>query len=227
MSIELLAFFTGLFGSVHCVSMCGPLILALPFSGQSLWASVLQRLLYQAGRILMYGFLGLILGLVGQGFNLLGLQQALSLVTGFLLVLAGVSYFIKRNKPNTTATFKPLSLLTKALGKYMNKPYGGFIAGGLNGLLPCGVVYIALAQSVNLTTPVESIKFMLLFGLGTLPLLLITIMSPLFFRRFKAPGMLIPLLFIVAGSFLLMRGLNLDVPFVSHSVNINGTMECK
>jgi hypothetical protein len=226
MSFELLAFFTGLFGSVHCVSMCGPLILALPFSGQSLWVSVLHRLLYQAGRILMYGILGLILGLIGQGFNLLGLQQALSLTTGLLLVLAGMNYFIGGNKQNFI-TSKPLRLLTATLGKYLSKPYGGFIAGGLNGLLPCGMVYIALAQSVNLDTPVESVKFMLLFGLGTLPLLLITILSPLFFRRFRAPGMLVPLLFIVAGCFLVIRGLNLDVPFISHAVDINGTVECK
>lgn len=226
MSVELLAFFTGLLGSVHCVSMCGPLILALPFSGESLWVSIMQRTLYQAGRILMYGVLGLILGLIGQGFNLLGLQQALSLITGLLLVLAGLNYFIGRNKKNFT-TFKPLRLLTATLGKYMSKPYGGFIAGGLNGLLPCGMVYIALAQSVNLDTPVESAKFMLLFGLGTLPLLLITILSPLFFRRFKAPGMLVPLLFIVAGSFLVMRGLNLDVPFISYAVDINGETICK
>src|SRR5688500_4133422 len=117
MSFELLAFLTGLLGSVHCVTMCGPLILALPFSGQSLWFSVLHRLLYQAGRILMYGFLGLIFGMVGRGFNFLGLQQGLSLFTGLLLVLAGLRYFIKGNRRNSIPTFKPFNLLTATLGK--------------------------------------------------------------------------------------------------------------
>ena len=72
MSYQALAFYTGLFGSLHCVAMCGPLILALPFSGQSIWLSVLQRLVYQLGRIMMYGILGLLIVSIGTGFALLG-----------------------------------------------------------------------------------------------------------------------------------------------------------
>jgi hypothetical protein len=228
MSFEALAFFTGLLGSVHCISMCGPLMLAMPFSQQSIWESVLHRLLYQLGRILMYGFLGLIMGLIGQGFNFLGLQQALSLITGFLLVLAGLNYFIKGKRAGKGINkSRAVSFLIKVLGKYLSKPYGGFVAGTLNGLLPCGVVYIALAQSVNLSTPFQSMQAMLLFGLGTLPLLLITALSPLFLRKFKTPGMLVPILFIVAGSFLVARGLNLSIPFVSHTVSATGAEQCQ
>lgn len=227
MSIEALAFFTGLFGSLHCVAMCGPLVLALPFPGQSLWAVILQKLLYQAGRILMYGVLGIAIGSLGSGFSFLGLQQTLSLVTGFLLLLAGVNYFIKgRTAEQNPLVAKVLHKLTALLSRYLSKPYGGFVAGGLNGLLPCGVTYIALAQAINLNTPLESGRFMLFFGMGTVPLLFITAISPLFFKKFKAPRLLIPTLFIIAGSFLMLRGLNLHVPYISHLIDHEATAEC-
>ncbi|MEJ6981239.1 sulfite exporter TauE/SafE family protein [Pedobacter sp. P351] len=228
MSYEALAFFTGLFGSLHCVAMCGPLILALPFSNQSIWTSILHRLLYQAGRILMYGFLGLLIGLIGTGFSLLKMQQTLSLITGILLITAGISHFIKGRKlTNRIFSLKLLPVLTSLLGRYLSKPYGGFIAGALNGILPCGVTYIALAQAINLTTPIEAGRFMLFFGLGTVPLLFATALSPLFFRKLKAPVLLIPILFLLAGSFLMARGLNLSIPYVSHSINLNEPENCK
>lgn len=227
MTFEALAFYTGLFGSLHCVAMCGPLMLALPFSGQAIWFSVLQRLVYQLGRILMYGALGLLMGLIGSGFGLLGLQQALSLATGILLVLAGLNHFIKRK--NTALLFKNsiLPRLTSLLGKYLNKPYGSFVAGALNGILPCGVTYIALAQAVNLTNTLDSGKSMIFFGLGTLPLLFITTLAPLFFRKFKAPAVLVPLLFLIAGSFLVARGLNVNIPYISHAINIENNAVCE
>jgi uncharacterized protein len=228
MTFEALAFFTGLFGSLHCISMCGPLMLALPFSRESLWISVLQRFLYQAGRVLMYGFLGLILGLLGKGFSLLGLQQVLSLLTGTLLLIAGINHFVKvRTTRNKLVSSKLIGQLTRLLGKYLSKPYGAFVAGSLNGLLPCGLTYIALAQAINLNTAFESSRSMLFFGLGTLPLIFLTALSPLFFRKFKTPGMLVPILFIIAGSFLMARGLNIEIPYVSHAINIDGTIGCK
>jgi uncharacterized protein len=228
MSYEALAFFTGLFGSLHCVAMCGPLILGLPFSNQSIWLSILQRLLYQAGRILMYGFLGILIGLIGTGFSLLKMQQALSVITGMLLIIAGSKHFIKGQKhTNSIFSWKFLPFLTSLLGKYLRKPYGGFIAGAVNGILPCGVTYIALAQAINLTTPIEAGRFMLFFGLGTVPLLFITALTPLFFRKFKTPVLLIPVLFLLAGSFLMARGLNLSIPYVSHSINLNEPANCK
>ena len=226
MSFEALAFFTGLFGSVHCVSMCGPLILAVPFSGQSFWMALAQRLLYQAGRIGMYGVLGLLLGFVGKGFSLLGMQQVLSLLTGGLLLFEGFRHFIKRQNSRNMLFPKAMKSITSLLAGYMAKPYGGVVAGALNGLLPCGVTYIALAQAVNLDTATNSALAMLYFGLGTLPLLLITALLPLFFRTFKTPAQLVPILFIIAGSFLTARGLNLDIPYISHSIDMERKNIC-
>lgn len=228
MTYQALAFYTGLFGSLHCVAMCGPLMLALPFSNQSIWVSVLQRLLYQFGRILMYGALGLFIGLIGTGFGLLGLQQLLSVITGIFLLIAGLNHFISGNRNRViTLQNKILPRLTSLLGKYLSKPYGAFVAGALNGILPCGVTYIALAQAVNLTTPVEAGTSMLFFGLGTLPLLFITTVSPVFFRKFKTPSILVPLLFLIAGTFLMARGLNLEIPYVSHAIHSDNNVICE
>lgn len=227
MSYSALAFYTGLFASMHCVAMCGPLMLSMPFSTQSIWSALLQKVLYQLGRILMYGTLGLAIGLVGTGFGLLGLQQILSLITGIVLVLAGLKYFIKGKSKSTQPYSKIIQPLIRLLSKQLSKPYGGFLAGALNGLLPCGVVYIALAQAINLQSPYESGRFMLFFGLGTTPLLFLTVLSPMFFRKFKAPAMLMPVLFLVAGSFLISRGLNLNIPHISHKVGSSMEELCK
>lgn len=228
MSYQALAFYTGLFGSLHCVAMCGPLILALPFSGQSIWVSVLQRLVYQLGRIMMYGILGLLIGSIGTGFALLGLQQILSFITGAFLFISGINHFLaNKNKRSNRFSAKVLNYITPLLGKHISKPYGSFVAGSLNGILPCGVTYIALAQAVNLNTAVEAGEFMVFFGLGTIPLLFLTAISPLFFRRFKAPAYLVPVLFLIAGSFLMTRGLNIDLPYVSHAVSTNSAVNCE
>lgn len=221
MTYQAFAFFTGLFASVHCVAMCGPLILSLPFARQSLAASIFQKTLYQAGRISMYGLLGLIMGLLGAGFSLLGLQQILSLTTGAILIAAAIAHFFKDQRTSYAVFSKIMQPLVSLLGKQLSKPYGGFVAGSLNGLLPCGVVYIALAQAVNLETPYQAAIAMLFFGAGTLPLLLVTALSPVLFRKFKTPSFLIPTLFFIAGCFLVSRGLNLNIPYISHSVENN------
>jgi hypothetical protein len=227
MTYQLLAFYTGLFASVHCVAMCGPLMLSMPFSAEPLWVSVIKKVLYQFGRIVMYGCLGLAIGFIGSGFGLLGLQQILSTLTGILLIAAGVSHFVRRKRPASTWFPNLWKQAYSVLGNYLNKPYGSFVAGSINGLLPCGMVYIALAQAVNLPAPDQSATFMLVFGLGTLPLLLITVFAPLFFRKFKAPAHLVPTLFLIAGSILLIRGMNVDIPYVSHLVGNASSAVCK
>ncbi|HEY0054848.1 MAG TPA: sulfite exporter TauE/SafE family protein [Pedobacter sp.] len=227
MSYQLLAFYTGLFASVHCVAMCGPLMLSMPFSTEPLGVAVFQKVLYQVGRILMYGFLGLAIGFIGSGFNLLGLQQVLSTLTGSVLIVAGISYFIKTKSRTGTIFPNLLKRLYSILGKHFNKPYGSFLAGTVNGLLPCGMVYIALAQAVNLPEPQQSVKFMIIFGLGTLPLLFVTVITPLFFRKFRAPAQLVPTLFLVAGSILVLRGMNVDIPYVSHFIGSPSSAVCK
>src|SRR5690606_15349302 len=68
---------------------------------------------------------------------------------------------------------KILQPILKTIGYWLFKPGGHFVAGLLNGLLPCGMVYMALASALNAENPSGGALFMFLFGLGTLPLLLI------------------------------------------------------
>ncbi len=217
MNYQSLAFFTGLFGSLHCVVMCGPLVMSVPFTG-SIWFSLLQKFIYQIGRILTYSLLGFVAGSVGSLFNILGLQQILSFVSGVLLILIAIYHF-SGNKTTPNKTYlKLIGPLAKFLGRWMSKPYGGFVAGSLHGFIPCGMVYMAVAGSLNAGSAFAGSEFMLYFGLGTTPLLMLTTFIPVVVRRFRAPQVLIPALFLVAGILLISRSLNLQIPYVSAPV---------
>ncbi|WP_256009698.1 sulfite exporter TauE/SafE family protein [Desertivirga xinjiangensis] len=226
MTYQALAFFTGLFGSIHCVAMCGPLLLALPFAKQSPLIALFQNLLYQSGRILIYSFLGFLAGLLGIGFAMLGLQQALALLTGTILLIAGLSSYFPGRWDKSFFGTKVISIIGPFLSRYMSKPYGAFVAGMFNGILPCGITYIAIAQSVNQSSALSAAESMFFFGLGTLPLLLITAVAPLAFKRLKAFRMLVPVLLLIAGSVLLARGFNVSIPYVSHAIASETAPQC-
>lgn len=169
MNYQSLAFFTGLFGSLHCVVMCGPLVMSVPFTG-SIWFSLLQKFIYQIGRILTYSLLGFVAGSVGSLFNILGLQQILSFVSGVLLILIAIYHFSGHKRTPNKTYLKLIGPLAKFLGRWMSKPYGGFVAGSLHGFIPCGMVYMAVAGSLNTGSAFAGSEFMLYFGLGTTPL---------------------------------------------------------
>lgn len=222
MNNETLAFFTGLFGGMHCVAMCGPLVMALPAMGNTWWLNLIQRLLYQFGRILTYSALGFLAGFIGSSFNVLGLQQILSLTTGLFLITAALLHFSgKKINGYTQFQFRIVTPIASQMGRWLTKPYGGLFAGALHGLLPCGMVYMAIAASLNTGSPVDGSRFMLFFGLGTTPLLLFASVTPLFLKKLKAPGLMVPVLFLIAGLFLVSRSLNLDIPYISAPVIIN------
>lgn len=228
MNFETLAFFTGVFGSLHCVAMCGPLVMALPVGENAWWFNLIQRLLYQFGRILTYSVFGFLVGFIGTGFNILGMQQLLSLITGLFLIMLALFHFSgKKITWFNNFQVKMVTPVASLMGRWFSKPYGGFFAGTLHGLLPCGMVYMALAASLNAGSPMEGSKFMFFFGLGTTPLLLLTSAIPVFLRRFRPPALMIPALFFVAGAFLVVRGMNLEIPYVSSPVLINSTAVCE
>ena len=219
MNTASVAFLMGLFGGLHCIVMCGPLVMSLPLSEKSRWISLVQRLLYQFGRILTYAAFGFLAGFIGSGFNILGLQQILSLTTGVILILIAFFHFGgKKSNRFTRLQTKMVAPIATQMGKWLSKPYGGLFAGALHGLLPCGMVYMAIAASLNAGTPIEGSKFMFFFGLGTTPLLLLASLSPLFIRKFRAPKLLIPVLFLIAGFFLIARGSNLNIPHITSPV---------
>lgn len=230
MSYNLLAFFMGLFGSIHCTLMCGPLLFALQQNQQLSFAVATNKILYQVGRILTYGFIGLLFGWLGSSVVMKGWQQGFSLVTGAILVLIGLSYaYIHKLPALARVQTQAIQPFAKAMGKWLYKPNGAFIAGMMNGFLPCGMVYMALASAMNADDMVSSFQFMVLFGLGTLPLMLLFSFFthlPRKLFKFKFTSLL-PALYILMGVWFLLRGANWDIPYLSPLLNIDGAISCQ
>ncbi|MGJ1203764.1 sulfite exporter TauE/SafE family protein [Sphingobacterium lactis] len=229
MTYHYLAFFMGLLGSIHCAVMCGPLLLAVQ-AGQGIsWKTTANKLLYQLGRILTYGLLGLLLGLIGSTAAIQGWQQGFSLVTGLILLAIGVFHMFGKSSAQLAAfQTKAIQPFAKFMGKWLYRPGGSFVAGVLNGVLPCGMVYMALASAVNADSMTNSFLFMVLFGLGTLPLLLVFSFAGNFPKRIFKKGFatVLPVLFIVMGAWFILRGANLDIPYLSPLLHVKGAMNC-
>ena len=81
------AWVMGLFSSLHCVGMCGPLALMLPVQHLNANERFVSLFLYQAGRIITYASLGLLFGFIGRSFFVAGIQQWLSIGMGILMIL--------------------------------------------------------------------------------------------------------------------------------------------
>ncbi len=165
------ALLTGLISSLHCVGMCGPLVAALPVGrlppGQR-WRAVG---LYHAGRIVTYATLGALAGTMSLGLHLLGWQRPLAISCGVILLI-GIVW--QKGAPGRLHWPGLNRWINKMFSQHLRQPgWTGFAGlGVLNGLLPCGFTYLALAGTIATNTTLAGATYMLLFGLGTLPALL-------------------------------------------------------
>ena len=222
-----LAFIIGLFGSLHCIGMCAPLAFSLP-SNQNRWALFTEKFSYNIGRALSYSLLGLLIGLVGKQLWIAGLQQSLSIISGVLILLAAVLRLFPALKFTTRWQSSMPRALNKLIVMAIHHKSGHFIVGILNGFLPCGLVYVALATAVNTSSTVQSALFMFFFGLGTLPLMLSAILG----FGFAKPALrntinkVIPFLMILLGAWFILRGLNLDIPYLSPLIGTGNQVIC-
>jgi sulfite exporter TauE/SafE len=229
MSANWIGFFIGLFGSVHCIGMCGPLAFAIPTFHTRWWLIVADKLLYNIGRVITYSLLGLLIGLIGKQLWLLGLQQGVSILTGILVIMAAVTRLFKIRLGNNSALSGLFAPVNKSLHYALQHKAGHFIVGLLNGFLPCGFVYIALIGAVNTPSPLSAAQFMLCFGLGTFPLMLLATISsgfvgPLVRRRINKA---MPYLMICLGFWFVLRGMNLNIPYLSPAKTKTGVAICK
>lgn len=218
MSLLPLPLLMGFLGSLHCALMCGPIVLALPLNKKNNWYGIFQLLLYQLGRIIVYTVLGVLVGLVGSVFKVFVKQEVVSLVIGILLIAIAVLHW--QNKKLTflnNLQAKMMFPVSRLMGKIFNLPMWGFFAGMLNGIIPCGMVYLALVTALNLASPLEGASFMLLFGLGTTPLMLLITIGGVYLKRyFKLNSQkLIPWFAIGLGALFVLRAANLNIPFLS------------
>lgn len=223
------AFLLGFVGSAHCAGMCGPLALALPHWGRGQGSFLVGRLLYNFGRIITYAGMGAIFGLLGQGVAMAGLQRWVSLTLG-VVILAGV--VVAPQFANRVPVTRGVNWLKAALGTMLQRRAlpAMFGIGLLNGLLPCGLVYVACAAATATGDVLAGMQYMLAFGLGTVPLLLaISLLGTKlqFALRFKVQR-LIPASLILVGMLLLLRGMALGIPYVSPKLPTqpNGAVTC-
>lgn len=212
-----LAFLIGLFGSLHCVGMCGPLAFAIPHTQESKWITIVNKISYLLGKAFSYAFLGLLIGLLGKQLWLAGLQQIISVMSGLLIIIAVLPQIIKRkNISNYQQNFFTKNFNKLIVSAIKNKT-GHFFMGMLNGFLPCGFVYLALATAINSNNAYQSSLFMFYFGIGTSPLMLLAMLGfnfskPIFRQKINR---FLPYLTLCLGLWFVLRGLNLDVPYLS------------
>lgn len=210
------AILLGLLGGLHCAGMCGPLLLALPLSGGARWRFLLGRAVYQAGRITTYCLLGLVFGLAGRSLVIAGLQQWVSVVLG-LGLLAGLVFSPRLQQSGWMV--RGVGRLRGVMAGFLRTRNLSSMAllGGLNGLLPCGLVYAACAGAAATGSPRLGAGFMLAFGLGTLPVTLaISLTGHLLPTAFRLRlRHLMPVSIGVLGCLLILRGLSLGIPYLS------------
>jgi sulfite exporter TauE/SafE len=208
----------GLMGSFHCAGMCGPIALSLPLRGNNTFQKVFGGVLYNLGRTVTYGIMGAFFGLIGQGFHMVGFQRWISIAMGTFMITAILLPSFFKNFSFTKGDFFTGKLRKAIQLMFQKRSFGGlFFIGILNGLLPCGLVYMAIAGAIGTANLYYGIAFMVLFGLGTLPMMLfislIGNMMGIVVRN--KINKIIPYVVVFVGLIFILRGLNLGIPFLS------------
>ena len=208
----------GIMGGFHCVGMCGPIALSLPIHKLSSLAKSSAVLLYNLGRALSYASMGLLFGIIGQSFVLFKMQQYLSIGAGLCILLVLLFSFLGQQQ---TSIFHKYALFVKnKLSQLLksDKSISSYLSLGIvNGFLPCGLVYMAIAAAVATGSIAKSGLLMFAFGLGTLPIMALTMV---FGKYISAPvrnglSKVTPYFIATVAALLILRGLNLGIPYLS------------
>lgn len=216
------AFLFGLISSLHCIGMCGPIALMLPVDRHNPEKKALQILTYHAGRIFSYTFIGLLFGLLGRAFYLAGFQQHLSIVAGLAMIVIAIIPERSLARYNfSKPIFIGISRIKAALGNQFAKSSFSslFTTGLFNGLLPCGMVYAAVFGALAMPHLGYSMLFMALFGLGTVPLMsgIVYVQKYVTTQMRNSIQKIIPYAMGCIGILFVLRGLGLDIAYVSPS----------
>lgn len=209
------AFVLGLLGSAHCAAMCGPLHLAVGQGG----APVRTTVMLNAGRVITYMLIGALFGLFGRGLGLAGLQRFVAIVLAVLMLAALVvpALAARLHRPVVPSIW--VARLRSAVARRLRRSSAQavFITGMLNGLLPCGMVYVAVAGALAQEGPMNGALFMAAFGAGTWPALLAvrTANASLGSRIKTRFSRWAPVGYALMAVLLLVRGLALDIPYLS------------
>ena len=212
---------------MHCVGMCGPLVLAAArITGNHPHARRIA-ILHQLGRITTYATLGLTAGSLGRSLTLLGWQRPLTIGMGLAII---ASLIIGSRLAPTSQIARWISRFNSQLQQNLrsDRLWTHFALGLTHGLLPCGLVYVALGMAAASSHPIHGAGFMVAFGIGTLPLLLglahlprTNFGSRLLTQRYWLTG-----LAFLAGTLLILRGLELGIPYLSPKFAPDGMASC-
>jgi sulfite exporter TauE/SafE len=219
------AFVLGIGGSLHCIGMCGPLALSIPFSKESKqkWISIT---IYYTFKAIAYGVLGIIMGALGKGIMLMNYQQILSIIAGVFIILMAFKPYIKTQAGNFFFQ-KQFSAIYQNM---VTAPRWWYYAalGFLNGWLPCGMVYTALATAAVSGSGFNGFATMFVFGLGTTPALwiLTVFKSKISIKLRSQLKPIVALTSILIGVVLIIRGMNLGLPYLSPIVENNSVKQC-
>lgn len=216
------AFILGLAGSFHCIGMCGPIAFVIPVDRSNKVKAAYQTFLYHLGRLITYSSIGLLFGFIGKGLYLAGFQQRLSILMGVIMILVvvlprSISGKFKLAQP----IYSAINLVKQKMGLYLTKKSSKsiFLIGFFNGFLPCGLVYMAVLGAISTGNYVDGVWYMMLFGLGTVPmmtgaLILGNFVTLKFRNRIQKA---IPVFVVVIGILFILRGLGLGIPYLSPS----------
>ncbi len=211
------AFMIGLVGSLHCIGMCGPIALAIPYQAETKIKTLGNILLYNSGRIITYGLIGVLPAVFGLAISLAGMQKNISIILGILLIIAAIFSIPLDQRTNVIPGINKIYpwVATQMKSFISEKRKSAFfITGLLNGFLPCGMVYMAIMGAITQTTIANAFFYMLLFGLGTVPLMILMgvsgqLMNITWRRKLQK---IIPVVMIGIGMLMIMRGIAIDLP---------------
>ena len=228
------AIILGLMGSLHCVGMCGPIAFMLPVSRSSNTKKFFQVFSYHFGRLVAYAILGALFGVLGKGLYVFGLQQRLSVIIGVLMIVVVLIPMKTLSKYNLSKPiYRLMSKIKSKLGQELKRNTADtfLTIGFLNGFLPCGLVYMALFGSIAMGDPLKGSLFMMLFGMGTIPLMTVAVYFGSALKgakRLKIQRM-IPIFVVLIGLLFIIRGMGLGIPYLSPkpvTEVVSSTMEC-
>jgi len=225
----------GFFGSAHCIGMCGPIAIALPVPNSGTFNFIAGRILYNIGRIFTYSFLGALFGLLGSRIVIAGFQQFITIFLGVIILLVVLIPFKYKAKVTQHKLVQKITLPIKSgIGELFKQGTipSMFLIGVLNGFLPCGLVYIAIAGAIASGDAVSGMLYMTLFGLGTFPAMFAATIFGKFInlniRRKLTKA--VPVFAIVLAVLFILRGMALGIPYISPKISAQtvtqSEMEC-
>jgi uncharacterized protein len=209
----------GLTSNLHCIGMCGPIALAVPLNRENNFTIISGILQYNFGRILTYSILGVLVGAIGITANTFGFLQWLSIITGFLLIIYAWRKWLGSKIDQKLAIPAVNQFVSQNIGRLMRSksPFRLPLLGGLNGLLPCGMVFFALGNALLAGSPSQSALAMAAFGVGTLPsMMIVAFAANRMGNSLRAKlNAVVPYLLTIVGLLIILRGMNLNIPFIS------------